>query len=334
MKAETIASMIALAALAFAPFVVGGYIISVLTLVLFFAYFGQAWNIMMGFSGQLSLGHGLFVGLGGYTMAVLLLRCGINPWFSLPIAAALCAGAGAIIGYLGFRFAVRGIYFALLTIAFAEFTRVVFDNWSVVGGTAGLFLPVPDPHVNPLINLRGSAGFFYYVMLAMTGLVSALALGLLRSRFGYLWRAIRDDEESARAMGVQVLRLKIGAVALSAALTGAGGAIYALYNGSLFPDTMMGMGLSIQLIVAPIIGGLGTIVGPLIGAVFVILISELAGDIGQATGLAGLNSFVYGIAMILVIVFMPDGIWPALRSAAVRLMPARSRPATVRVQPR
>lgn len=334
MKAEYVASLVALAVVGFAPLVVGGYAVSILTLVFFFAYFGQSWNIMMGFSGQLSLGHALFVGLGGYAAAILLLRYGINPWLSLPVAAALCAGAGVMIGYLGFRFAVRGIYFALLTIACAEFTRIVFDNWTFVGGTAGLFLPVRDPGANALVSLRGSAQFFYYVTLVMLVLVSGLALGLLRSRFGYLWRAVRDDEDAARAMGVRVLRLKIGAVALSAALTGIGGAIYALYNGSLFPDTMMGMGLSIQLIIAPIIGGLGTIVGPLVGAVFVILIAELAAEIGQSIGIAGLNSFIYGITMILVIVFLPDGIWPAVKTSAARTMRLRWRTKPAGVVPR
>ena len=334
MKPQFVASVIAVAVLALAPLVVGGYVISILTLVFFFAYFGQAWNIMMGFSGQLSLGHALFVGLGGYTVTILLLNFGIIPWLSLPLAAMLCGAAGAIIGYLGFRFAVRGIYFALLTIAFAESTRVIFDNWSFVGGTAGRFLPVLDPNANPLVTLRGSAQFFYYVTLLMMVLVSGLALRLLQSRFGYLWRAIREDEDAARAMGVQVLRLKIGAVALSAALTGVGGAIYALYNGSLFPDTMMGMGLSIQLIVAPIIGGLGTIIGPLIGAVFVILLSEFASELGQSIGIAGLNSFIYGVMMIVIIVFLPDGIWPALKNTAARAMPAQWRAAVVRAQPR
>ena len=307
-----------LAAAGLLPFFAGGFVLSMLTLVFLYAYLGQAWNIIMGLAGQLSLGHGLFVGIGGYTVAVLSVRYGINAWLGVAAGAALSALVASVIGFLGFRFAVRGIYFALLTIAFAELIRILFDNWMLIGGAGGFFLPVLDPAANPLVTLRGGAVYFYYASLVLMLLGTALAFWLMRTRLGFVWRAIRDDEDAARALGVQAFRMKIGAAALSAAMTSVGGSLLALMNGSLFPDTMMGMGMSIQLILAPIIGGLGTALGPLVGALFVIPITELSNQLGQSLGIFGLNMLTYGVVMFLVINFMANGIWPGLCGLAAQ----------------
>jgi branched-chain amino acid transport system permease protein len=297
------------------------FILSLMTLVFIYGFIGGAWNIMMGLAGQLSLGHALYLGLGAYTTAILSTRYGMNAWVAITAAAALCAAAGAIIGMLGFRFAVRGVYFALLTIAFAEFARIAFDNWPFVGDTGGFFLPAQDPAASPLVTLRGTTLFFYYeslVLLALGLVVSAL---LIRSRFGYLWRAVRDDEDAARALGARAFSLKVAAAAISAAMTGVGGGVFGLLNGSLFPDTLMGMGMSIQLILGPIIGGLGTVAGPVLGAGFVVALNELSTRLGNALGLAGLNTLTSGVVILLVVVFMPEGIWPALRRRLPALAP-------------
>ena len=150
------------------PLAVNDYLITVLILILYFAYVGQAWNIMMGFAGQLSLGHALYVGLGAYAAAALYVHYGISPWIGLGASIAVSAVAGAIIGFLAFRFGVAGVYFAILTIAFAEFARIGFDHWSWVGGSAGFFLPVANYTRSDLWNLRGSPTMFYYLMLALT----------------------------------------------------------------------------------------------------------------------------------------------------------------------
>ena len=157
-----------LLALIAVPLVAGDYLLTVLILILYFAYVGQAWNIMMGFAGQLSLGHALYVGLGAYAAAALYVHFGVSPWIGLWVAMAVSAAAGAVIGFLAFRFGVGGVYFAILTIAFAEFARIGFDHWSWLGGSAGFFLPVANYTRNDLLSLRGSPTMFYYVMLAMT----------------------------------------------------------------------------------------------------------------------------------------------------------------------
>ena len=155
-----------MAAFLAAPWIVGDYLLTMLIIILYFAYTGQAWNIMMGFAGQLSLGHALYLGLGGYLAAILFTQFGIGPWLGLLAAIPVAAAGGAIIGFLAFRFGVTGVYFAILTIAFAEFARIGFDNWNFVNASSGLFLPVKQYAHNDVWRLRGDPTMFYYVILA------------------------------------------------------------------------------------------------------------------------------------------------------------------------
>lgn len=303
---------------ALAP-LLGGSILSVLTLVFLFGFFGQAWNLMTGFAGQLSLGHALYVGLGAYSTVLLSTRYGISPWLGLGAGALLAAAAGGVTGWLGFRFSVRGFHFALLTVAFAEFARIMFDNWDWVGGTAGLFLPVPPSGVSPLVVLRGDARFFYLMTLALVAAGTAITAWVKQSSVGYVWRAIRDDEDAARALGVRAFRHKLGASMLSAGLTAIGGGIYGMMNGSLFPDSLMGLSLSIEIIVGPIVGGLGTALGPLVGALLVIPLADLMTDLGGRHGLYGLNNVAYGLVLIAIIWLLPRGIWPAITGGVFSL---------------
>src|ERR1700686_1850176 len=177
-----------LLALLVAPLVAGDYLLTVLILILYFAYIGQAWNIMRGFAGQLSLGHALYVGLGAYLAAAIYVHFGIGPWLGLMVAVPVAALAGAFIGFLAFRFRVAGVYFAILTIAVAEFARVGFDHLSWTSGSSGLFLPVAQYSHNDLWLLRGHPVMFYYVILAATVLAFIGCRALLQSRVGYFWR--------------------------------------------------------------------------------------------------------------------------------------------------
>ena len=299
-----------LAALVAAPLVLEGYWIGLLTLVLLFATVGQAWNLAMGYAGVLSLGHALFLGLGGYATALMAGELGIVPWIGIPLGGLLAAAFGAVIAWLGFRFAVKGVYFALLTIAFAEFFRIWFDNWSFVGASGGYFLPALAAEQSAIVNLRGSSVVLYYAFLGLSVLTLIACHLLVRSRWGFFWRAVREDEEAAAALGVGVARAKIAVVAVSAGITGIAGGLFALLNGSLFPDSIMGMRLSIEMIVAPIIGGLGTLAGPILGAFVIVPVMEIANEIGQEAGIFGFNTFVYGAMVFVIIVFRPGGIWP------------------------
>jgi branched-chain amino acid transport system permease protein len=310
-------SLILLAALLAAPLLVNDYLLTVLILILYFAYAGQAWNVMMGFAGQLSLGHALYVGLGAYTAAALFFHFGVSPWLSLPLAVATSGLVGAVIGFLAFRFGVAGVYFAILTIAFAEFARIGFDHWSWVGGSAGLFVPVANYTENDLWTLRGSPRMFYYVILGLTVLAFLLCHLLLKSRAGYYWQAIREDEDAARALGVNTFRYKMYAVVLSAAMTSLAGIFFAFYYNNLFPEQVFNIGRSIELILGPIIGGVGTLFGPIVGAFLLTGLAEALreGMLRLGVDVPGAKQVFYGICLLVVVMALPHGVWPPLSRA-------------------
>jgi branched-chain amino acid transport system permease protein len=303
-----------LAALLAAPHVANDYLLTVLTLILYFAYVGQAWNIMMGFAGQLSLGHAIYVGLGAYTAAALYVHFGVGPWIGLLAAVPVAMACGAVIGFLAFRFGVAGVYFAILTIAFAEFARIGFDHIGYTGGSAGFFLPVAQYAHNDLWNLRGKPVMFYYVILALAAAALLACQYLLRSRMGYFWLAIREDEEAARALGIDTFRYKMFAVVISAGMTAVAGVFFAFYYNNLFPEQVFSISRSIELILAPIIGGIGTLFGPVLGAFVLTGLSEGMTELLHALGIdvPGAKQVFYGICLLVVVVALPDGIWPWL----------------------
>ena len=308
---------ILLAGLLAAPFLVDSYLLSVLILVFYFAYLGQAWNIMMGFAGQLSLGHALYFGIGAYTSAALYVHFGISPWLGMIAGGLFAALIGAFIGALGFRFRIGGVYFAILTIAFAEFTRILVDHLLFVGGSGGFFLPVSSRSSNDLATLRGAPVMFYYLWLAFTIGVLVLCRALLSSRLGYFWLAIREDQEAAQALGINTFRYKIFAVMLSAALTAFGGVLYAFYNNNLFPSAIFSINRSIDMLLGAIIGGVGTLMGPIIGAFILTPLGETMTALveplkGMGAKLDGIKQVFYGLCVVAIVVFQRRGVWPWL----------------------
>jgi branched-chain amino acid transport system permease protein len=303
-----------LAGLLAAPWWANDYLLTVLIIILYFAYVGQAWNVMMGFAGQLSLGHAIYVGLGAYTTAALYVYFGLGPWLALPAAIAIATACGAVIGFLAFRFGVGGVYFAILTIAFAEFARIGFDHFQWVGGASGFFLPVANYTHNDLWNLRGNPTMFYYVMLALTVIAFVLCHLLLKSRVGYYWQAIREDEAAARSLGIDTFRYKMIAVVISAGMTSVAGVFFAFYYNNLFPEQVFHISRSIELILGPIIGGIGTLFGPIIGAFLLTGLSETMQQLLSALGLdvPGAKQVFYGICLLFVVLVLPDGVWPWL----------------------
>jgi branched-chain amino acid transport system permease protein len=312
-RAAILLAIVLAVALAF-PWLAGAYALSVGTLILYFAYTTQAWNVMMGFAGQLSLGHSLYVGVGAYTAGALFYHLGIGPWAGLPLAIVVAALIGLAIGVLAFRFGVSGVYFALLTIAFAEFTRIGFDHLSWTGGPGGMFLKVEQRDSIDLIHFRGPPALYYYAMLALAGGALALCSWLLGSRAGYYWRAIRENEDAAQALGINVFRWKLLAVAISAGMTAISGVFFAFYYNNLFPEQIFNTSRSIEIILGSVIGGVGTLFGPILGAALLILLSEGVTETLSAIGLAipGSKQVIYGVVLLGVVVFLPHGIWPPL----------------------
>jgi branched-chain amino acid transport system permease protein len=309
------AALAVLAALLIAlPAFAGNYLLSVATLILYFAYTGQAWNVMMGFAGQLSLGHALYVGVGGYTAGAIFYHWGIGPWAGLWVAMALCVALGVIIGFLAFRFGISGVYFALLTIAFAEFTRIGFDHLDWTGGPGGLFLKVAQRDTWDVANFRGPPLMYYYTILFLTVMAFIGCSLLLKSKAGYYWQAIRENEEAAQALGINTFRWKMLAVALSAAMTSISGVFYAFYYNNLFPEQVFSIGRSIEIILGPVIGGVGTLFGPILGAVVLTVLSDTLTELLAALGweIPGIKQVFYGVVLLAVVMFLPNGIWPAV----------------------
>ena len=298
--------------LAALPLFAGNYALSVATLILYFAYTGQAWNVMMGFAGQLSLGHALYVGVGAYAAGGLFFHYGIGPWAGVWLAMLLCVALGLTIGFLAFRFGISGVYFALLTIAFAEFTRIGFDHLDWLGGPGGMFLKVAQRDTWDILNFRGPPLMYYYAILALTVLAFLFCSYLLKSKAGYYWQAIRENEEAAQALGINTFRWKMLAVAISSAMTSVSGVFFAFYYNNLFPEQAFHISRSIEIILGPIIGGVGTLFGPILGAAVLTLLSDGITEGLAAAGweIPGIKQVFYGVVLLVVIMFLPNGIWP------------------------
>jgi len=312
-RAAVLLALLAMALLLLPQFA-DAYVLSVATLILYLAYTGQAWNVMMGFAGQLSLGHSLYVGVGAYASAALFFHYGIGPWAGIWLSILLCVLLGIAIGFLAFRFGISGVYFALLTIAFAEFTRIGFDHLQWTGGPGGLFLKVAQRDQIDLANFRGPPAMYYYAMLALAAGAFALCAWLLESRAGYYWQAIRENEEAAQALGINTFRWKMLAVAVSSAMTALSGVFFAFYYNNLFPEQIFHISRSIEIILGPIIGGIGTLFGPILGAAVLTVLADGITELLAAAGveIPGVKQIFYGLVLLAVVMFLPHGIWPPL----------------------
>lgn len=284
-------------------FVTSGYALNAIIMTLYAALLGQAWNILGGFGGQFSFGHAVFFGTGAYAMAVLQVKLGWNAWAALPAALALGAAVGAFVGALTFRYGLRGSYFALVTLAFAEVFRILANTFAFTGAGVGLMVPLAKSVAD--LQPATPAGYLWLILaLVLAGLV--VSWWLKHSRYGAWLQAVRDNEESAAALGVNAFRVKLAAIMISGALMAAGGAFYVQYLHYIDPHIAYGPGVSVEALLGPIVGGIGTVWGPLLGAGVLHLLGEATrGLMGDAPGI---NLVVYGVVLILMVTFLPSGI--------------------------
>ena len=271
-------------------------------MVLYATLLGQSWNILAGFGGQFSFGHAVFFGTGAYASAVLQAKFGWNAWAALPAAIALGAAAGAFIGALSFRYGLRGSYFALVTLAFAEVFRVLANNLPFTGMGVGLMLKLEPGALNFQLERAG----FLYVILAFVVVALLISHWLKHSRYGAWLQAVRDNEAAAAALGVNVFRVKLGAIMLSAALMAAGGVFYVQYFQYIDPSIAYGPAVSIEALLGPIVGGLGSVWGPVLGALVLHLLGESTR--GLVENAPGVNLIVYGAVLVAMISFLPRGL--------------------------
>jgi len=274
----------------------------------YYAYLGQAWNILGGYTGQLSLGHAAFFGSGAYTSAVRSIHLGISPWLGMLGGALLAVVLSLGVGYLGFRFGLRGFYFILLTLAVAEICRLIALHLPILGGYTGLFIAfTPNPWQ---FQFRGKIPY-YFIALGFLCVGCGVVWLIQRSKLGTYLVAIREDEDASEALGVDTFRYKMIAYAVSAGLTALGGTFYAYFQFYLQPNTILHINYSVDIMIRPIVGGSGTILGPVLGS----FLLELLGEFSRTTfaaGTAGLNLVIYGVLLIVVVLFLPRGVYPAL----------------------
>lgn len=292
------------ALLAPAPLLIAsGFWLNWLTLALYAALLGQAWNVLGGYGGQFSFGHALFFGTGGYTAAVLNLSLGVNPWLGVPLGAALAAAVATGAGWLAFRYGLRGSYFALVTLAFAEVFRVLANSVPFTGAGEGIYLPL-DPR--PAVFQFAEPAGWYWTIWALTLLAFLVVWRLERTRFGAQLTAVRDNEDAASAIGVDPLATKLKAIALSGALAGLAGGFYVQRFLYLDPVIAYGPAVSVEALLVALVGGMGTLFGPLLGAFALHAAAELAREvIGDRPGV---DMILYGLLLVLMVSFLPRGL--------------------------
>ena len=293
--------VLALAALTLA--LDSGVWLNFVMMTLYAALLAQAWNMLGGFGGQFSFGHALFFGTGAYAQAVAQLQGGWNPWAALVLAVALAAAVGLFVGALSFRYGLKGSYFALVTLAFAEVARILAVSVGFTGGGVGLMLPLREG----VANLQFGSRKGFIVLIGGFVVAALLVTAWLRhSRFGARLQAVRDNEDAARAIGVDPWRTKLGAIGLSAAFMGAAGAFYVQVFQYIDPGIAYGAHVSVEALVGAIVGGMGTLWGPLLGAAVLHLLAETTRNLfGQ---LPGINMVIYGALLVLIVMFLPRGI--------------------------
>jgi branched-chain amino acid transport system permease protein len=304
--------LVGVALLAFPVVFTGPYPRDVMIRIFLTSLLAQAWNLVGGYCGQVSLGNAVFFGIGAYTSSLLDVRAGLTPWAGMVAGAALAAAVSQAIGFPCFR--LRGHYFAIATIAIGEIVQTLAINWDAIGGARGLWMPIkPETLVN--FQFHSAKWPYYYIALALAAGVFAVTVAVERSRIGYYFRAIREDPEAAESLGVPLTRYKLHAIALSAAFTAVGGTFYAQYVLFIDPESVFPLSLSILVCLVAVLGGTGTVWGPFVGAIVLVPLSELTrvqlGGSGKAVDL-----LVYGGLIVLVSIFKPSGLMGLVRTGA------------------
>ena len=280
-----------------------GVALNFVMMTLYAALLAQAWNILGGFGGQFSFGHALFFGTGAYVQAIAQLQWGLNPWVALPLGVLVSSAVGLFVGALSFRYGLKGSYFALVTLAFAEVFRILATSVPFTGAGVGLMVSLREGMANMQFGSRRGYGLLVLALVALALLVTSW---LRHSRFGASLQAVRDNEDAARAVGVDPFRIKLGAIALSGAFMGSAGAFYVQVFQYIDPGIAYGAHTSVEALVGAIVGGMGTLWGPIAGALVLHVLADLTRNLfGQ---LPGINMVIYGVVLVLMVMFAPRGI--------------------------
>jgi len=304
-RRERVIGAVLLVLLAILPLAVDNdYLRGLIVLTLLYAGLSQGWNILGGYCGQISLGHALYFGIGAYTSTLLFTLLGIPPTLGLFAGGALAGLAALLVGWPCFR--LSGHYYAIATIVIGQMGLLLVQNWGFLGASEGITIPF---HRQSWINLEFRIAVlpFHYVMLAYVAVAWVVAWIVEGSRWGFYWRAVKDDVTAARSLGVRVFPSKMAAAGISGAITGIGGALYAQYIGFIDPDSCFGLSLSVLIALPAVVGGVGTLWGPLLGAAVLIPVQQLsAAWLGGAGG--GVDLMIYGALIVGLALARPQGL--------------------------
>jgi len=292
----------------------------ILVLLYLYAYLTTSWNLVGGFAGVLPLGHAAFFGIGAYTSTVLYVQYGVSPWFGMVLGGVIASITGIMIGLPTFK--MRGAYFALATIAFGEGMRVMVENIDHLGplnlnGPRGLQIPPLNVGLANLMFINKEP--YYYIILVMLIAVLALTYVISRSRLGYYLNAGGEEPEAAMSLGVNVARCKLMAMAMSSFLTALAGSFYAQFSLFIHPKSVISLDLSFEIAFIALIGGRGSIVGPVLGALLLRPVSDFSRIYFGAT-LPGLHLIIFGTVLILVMIYLPRGLQQPLTRAYQRIL--------------
>lgn len=308
---QLIVSVVVLALFILLPLAVSspfGHHVMILTFL--FAMCGVAWNMMGGYAGMFSFGQVAFFGIGAYTSSFLLLTFNVTPWIGLVVGGLISSLAAACIGYPCSK--LRGHYFAIATIAFAEIVRIVFNNWKMVGAAEGLTIPMLKESLGNFM-FHSSKLPYYYIMLAFLLLAVTVCYKVSTSKIGYYLRAIKESHEIAEVLGVNVVRYRLYAIMISAFLTSMAGTFYAQYILYIDPESVMIMPISVQIVLVAMLGGANTVLGPVVGAAILIPLSEYSRAWLGYKG-TGVDMIVYGTLITLIAMYQPNGVWGSITS--------------------
>ena len=272
----------------------------------FWAYLSQSWNIVGGFCGQMSLGHSAFFAIGAYTSSLLNVDLGMNPWLGTLIGGIIGSGFGLIIGFLSFRYGLKGPYFALVTLAFAELLRVLVLSVDFTKGPIGILIPLSD---SGFMNFQFESKVpYYYIILAFMIAITLIAYTIYHSKMGYYFLSIKENENAAEAIGVDTFIYKLKAISISAFFTALGGSFYAQYIQYINPGETFGWHVSVEMILRTLVGGMGTVMGPLFGSLVLNFLTEITrvlfGDL-----VPGAHMMIYSVILILTVLYFPSGIY-------------------------
>lgn len=301
---ERVSLIVLLAAAVLFPFFSNRYMMSIGISMLIMALLGQSWNIMSGYAGQFSFGHAAFFGVGAYTSSILYIDFGISPWIGMFAGMTAAVLVGILIGFLSFRYQLKGDFFALVTLAFAEILRVLFNNSKALKGAGGILIP----YKNVWNEFQfADDRYFYFIILVLVIAATIYIAVMSRRKFGICLIAIKENQNAAMSLGVPVFRYKLTAMAISAAIAAMAGTFYAQYYGFIDPGVVFAASISVEAIVPCIIGGAGTLSGPLFGALIIIPLQEMSSNLFG--GINGLNMIIYGLLIVFFIMFCPHGIY-------------------------